>query len=40
MNAHKKGLKHSHCLNSYEEESKGISLTKMTNDSEDNDDEG
>ena len=40
MNAYKKGLKHSHCLNSYEEEAKGISLTNMTNDSEDNDDEG
>ena len=35
-----KGLKHSHCLNSYKEEAKGISLTEMMDNSDDNDDKG
>ena len=36
MNAYEKSLTYSHCENSYEEEEYGILMTKMTNDSEDN----
>ena len=39
MNACKKSLTYSHCLNLFKEAEYGISLTKMINDSEDNDDE-